>query len=480
MAPTRFEEARALHHAGELERAAALYRAAIDEDPGDFRSRHNLGAVLESLGDAAGAEAAYSAALATGPDAAWTHYNLARLRHLAGRLDEAEAGYRLALEREPELVEAHFNLGRLLLERGDAGGAEAALRERLRRGGEDAGTESYLGDALFAQQRLPEALEAYRRTAAIDPEDAAAHYDVGKALEQLKRLDEAVGCYRRCVALDPFGEAPREGLARALLAAGHRDEAVASLREWSSVAPGNPVAAHLLASLGAGEVPDRASDAYVRRTFDRFAADFDATLARLDYRAPQMIAAAAALACGAPAGALDVLDLGCGTGLCAPILRPWARRLEGVDLSAAMLERARRRGGYDALHEAEITRFLGEYRSSWDLIASADTLCYFGSLEPVLRAAAGALRAGGVLAYTLERLAAAGGGPGPAGAAARARPGGEHGGYALQAHGRYAHEEGHVRAVMEAAGFATTVIHGALRSEGGQTVEGMLIVGKLA
>src|SRR6185436_7192776 len=110
-----------------------------------------------------------------------------------------------------------------------------------------------------------------------------------------------------------------------------------------------------LAAFGVQATPPRASDGYVKETFDRFAADFDATLVRLDYRAPQLVRGALELECGEPRGDLDVLDLGCGTGLCGPLIRPWASRLEGVDLSRAMLERASRRGGYDALHEAELT-----------------------------------------------------------------------------------------------------------------------------
>ena len=114
-----------------------------------------------------------------------------------------------------------------------------------------------------------------------------------------------------------------------------------------------------------------------------------------------------------------------------------------------MLERARRRGGYDALHEAELTAFLGGYSSSWDLIASADTLCYFGALEPVLRAAAGALRAGGTLAFTLERSDAGGT-------------------FTLQPHGRYAHDEGYLRTALAACGYEVALAHGALRREGGR------------
>ncbi len=461
MSTDPYEQARALQHDGDLAGAAALYQAVSDADPSHFRALHNLGVVLEAQGDRAGAEAAYERSLAANPDGAWTHYNLARLRHLGGDAAAAERGYRRALALDGELSEAHLNLGLLLLERGEPGEAEAALREAARRTPGEAAAQSYLGDALFAQRRTREALEAYRRTVELEPASAVAQFDVGKSLEYLERTDEAIQCYRRSVALEPRSAAAREGLARALDAAGRRDEAVASVHEWLAVAPGDDVALHLLASLGAVAAPERASDGYVRETFDRFAADFDSTLARLGYRAPELLAATVALSLGQRAAALDVLDAGCGTGLCAPLLRPWARRLEGVDLSGAMLERARRRGGYDALHEAELTAFLQGYASSWDLIASADTLCYFGALEPVLRAAAGALRAGGTLAFTLERSDAGGT-------------------FTLQPHGRYAHDEGYVRGALATCGFEATVAHGALRREGGRDVDGLIVVARTA
>jgi predicted TPR repeat methyltransferase len=109
---------------------------------------------------------------------------------------------------------------------------------------------------------------------------------------------------------------------------------------------------------------------------------------------------------GTPAAQFEVLDAGCGTGLCQPVLRPYARHLTGVDLSPGMIQKARERGGYDALVVAELTAFLSEQPGAYDLIASADTLIYFGILEPVLSAAAHALRPGGWLAFTAEQTTA--------------------------------------------------------------------------
>jgi predicted TPR repeat methyltransferase len=458
-ATTAYDEAKALHGRGELEAAAAAYRRAIDAEPGHFRALHNLGVIEEALGRTAEAERAYAAAIEAHPEGPLSHYSLARLRQLASRLDEAEAGYRRAIELDPDFAEAHFNLGQLLLERGAAPDAEHVLREAVRAGHASPGATSLLGDALFAQRRLPEALDAYRRTAEIAPDDAATQFDLAKTLEFLKRSDEAILCYRRSLELEPASTAANEGLVRALDAAGRRDEALAAVRGWIEREPDEPVARHMLASLGGAEAPARASDAYVANTFDRFAGDFDATLARLDYRAPQLVMGAAAVLLGEPGGGLDVLDAGCGTGLAGPMIRPWARRLEGVDLSGEMLLRAQRRGGYDALHHAELVEFLGREEAAWDLIVSADALCYFGPLEEVFAAAARALRPGGALVFTLERL--------------------QHGlRFALNAHGRYAHEEAYAHAALAAAGFDVTPGRGMLRMEGGVAVEGLVIGAK--
>jgi predicted TPR repeat methyltransferase len=457
---TLYDEAKALHDRGELEAAAALYRRAATEEPGHFKALHNLGVALEALGQTGEAESSYAAAIEANPEGPLSYYSLARLQQLSNRAEAAEAGYRRALALDPGLAEAHFNLGQLLLERGEAGDAERALRAAEQAGNQGPGVASLLGDALFAQRRLDEALGAYQRTVDLSPDDAAARFDMAKTLEFLKRTDEAIGCYRKSLELEPASAAAHEGLVRALEASGRRDEALATLHAWLEAEPDQPVARHMLASLGAAEAPERASDAYVSDTFDRFANDFDATLARLEYRAPQLVAAATHVVLGEPKGDLDVLDAGCGTGLAGPMIRPWAKRLEGVDLSGEMLLRAHRRGGYDALHHAELLGFLREQSAAWDLIVSADTFCYFGALEEVFAAAAKALRPGGTLVFTVEYL--------------------RHGlRFKLNEHGRYAHEEKYVHAALAAAGFDVTPGRGVLRTEGGVAVEGLVIGGRL-
>ena len=67
------------------------------------------------------------------------------------------------------------------------------------------------------------------------------------------------------------------------------------------------------------------SDGYVRALFDQYAPRFDAALAGLDYRAPQLLFDAV-MATGAKHFG-RALDLGCGTGLAARAFAH-ARRLD--------------------------------------------------------------------------------------------------------------------------------------------------------
>src|SRR5262245_51443999 len=150
----------------------------------------------------------------------------------------------------------------------------------------------------------------------------------------------------------------------------------------------------MVAAVFQRDVPARAADDYVRELFDGAARSFDANLGKLNYRAPELVvaslsreaqvargAAVTAAATSAAAVLGTVLDAGCGTGLCGPLLRAHSARVVGVDLSAQMIERARLRQCYEELVVAELCAFMRSRPGGFDAIVSADTLVYFGALE---------------------------------------------------------------------------------------------------
>ncbi|MCQ4161043.1 methyltransferase domain-containing protein, partial [Roseomonas sp. GC11] len=214
----------------------------------------------------------------------------------------------------------------------------------------------------------------------------------------------------------------------------------------------------LLAALGQGAVPERAPAAYVRDLFDQYAPRFTEDLTqRLGYRTPQALAALLVAQGLAADASRDVLDLGCGTGLSGLALAPFARRLEGLDLSPRMLAEAARLGCYAALHEADLLDFLPRHPAAWDLVAAADVLNYLGNLAPALAATAAALRPGGLAAFSIET--------------------GDQAPYALGEGMRYRHHPAHLRGLCAAAGLVVQAeAEAVLRQERGVPVPGLLLV----
>ena len=79
---------------------------------------------------------------------------------------------------------------------------------------------------------------------------------------------------------------------------------------------------------------------------------------------------------------MPILDLGCGTGLAGAAFRPLAARLDGVDLSPAMIEKARAQDTSMTISiVADLETALSAPGPAYDLILAADTLVYLGDLS---------------------------------------------------------------------------------------------------
>jgi predicted TPR repeat methyltransferase len=318
-----------------------------------------------------------------------------------------------------------------------------------------------LGIVHRIQDRTEDAEEALQRAIQINPELVDAHYNLGALLHSQRRPEEAVEALQRVLALNPNYTLAYRTMGPLLYLLGRRDEAAEIYRSWLRRSPDHPVALHMLAACTGENVPERASDHYIRTLFDGHAGSFDENLIEhLHYRAPQLVADVLDQCYSESDAGLDILDAGCGTGLCGPLIKPHARSLLGVDLSPKMLAEAERREVYDALVEAELTAFLQDHPDAFDLIVSADTLCYLGQLADFSRAAADALRPGGRLVFTVERLAGTGGTPG----------------FALTESGRYAHGEDYLRQTLAASGLTIESLDRSdLRKEGGRPVAGLIV-----
>jgi predicted TPR repeat methyltransferase len=386
----------------------------------------------------------------------------AAARHAKGDLALAERLYRRVLTLRPGDANALNLLAVAARQRGDLPGALALSAEALARNPQSPVFLANRGATLAEAGHLAEAVAVLRAALARRPEDAVSLRNLGQALAALGDPRAALAPLARATELAPQAPEPWLALAHAQREAGDRAAAaaaVARLLALPDLAPGlRAQGAFLSAALGEGEAPARAPAAYVRDLFDQYAGRFDADLqGRLAYRTPTLLAALL-LRAGLAAGASRrVLDLGCGTGLSGLALKPFAARLEGLDLAPRMLAEARRRDLYDALHEADLLDWLPRQPAAFDLIAAADVLNYLGDLGPALRAIAGALRPDGIAAFSIEA--------------------GEGAPYALGPGLRYRHDPAHVQALAQAAGLSLLAAEPAtLREEQGAPVAGILLV----
>jgi predicted TPR repeat methyltransferase len=314
-----------------------------------------------------------------------------------------------------------------------------------------------LGRAHLVNCDPPAALEVLREVSVLAPGMADAVLALGEALMAAGHLPAAVAEFQRAARLDPDFVAAHYALGLAWFDAGEPDKALDIFRPIAEAeSPLAQSAARKIAEARAMKTAERAPAGYVRHLFDQFSYDYDARmLGELDYRAHDILRAFAGLLLGDAAN-LDILDLGCGTGLCGASFKDLAGRLDGVDLSPRMIEKARSRGIYDALLVSDIETLLDGDGPAYDLLLAADSLVYLGALAPIFSAAVRRLRPGGFFLFTLERKD------------------GE--GYELGEKRRYRHSEAYVRVEASRTGLEPMgLMHCSPRMEAHRPVEGLAV-----
>lgn len=348
-----------------------------------------------------------------------------------------------------------------LIASGQAAQAARSLRARITMGRGGLLARTVLVKALIAAGRLPDALAAAREAVTLNPMAAVAVLTLGEALLAAEFLPAAIAELQRALRIDPALDIARLRLAQAWLKAG---EATRALEILAGLEP-SPDVRMLEQMAQAIQKAPRSDAGYIRHLFDQFAGTFDSHMVgHLGYAGPQILLELVRMVMPLPAGrkTLSVLDLGCGTGLAGVAFRPLAARLDGIDLSPLMIEKARARKLYHHLAVADLETALAmpqtcpDLAPVYDLIVAADTLVYLGDLSGVLIAAAARLSQNGFILFTAEA--------------------GPDDGYELGPKRRWRHGRSYLRGVAGAAGLTVAgLLDAATRYEAGQPVEGYAV-----
>ncbi|NQT71114.1 MAG: tetratricopeptide repeat protein [Desulfobacteraceae bacterium] len=351
-------------------------------------------------------------------------YSLARLKQRDNDHKGAISIYRAMLEKQPGIGEAWNNLGVAYREIGDPDEAISCFRRAVAFAPYMAEAWNNLGVAQDEFNMIENASKSYRKAIEIRSDYASAHFNLGLSLQKLRRFKEAEEHYNKVLETKPDDEA----------------------------------AIFMLQSLGTSATPDAAPVEHVRRIFDRCAGTFERILVKdLEYKTPELLFD---LVRPYLTEEMNVLDLGCGTGLGAQLYRPFAKRLIGVDVSSKMLEKAAEKKIYNRLEVFDILQDWG-FPQKFDLIYSSDVFVYFGNLDTIIRSASSYLVYGGIIAFSVERL--------------------EDNSmeYRLFPSGRYAHSRTYIQDCLKRHGLQLIEeTKSDIRKQSGNQVKGLLIVAK--
>jgi predicted TPR repeat methyltransferase len=423
--PDLWRDLACVHSASDRdEQALIAIQRSLELNPHSAQSWQTLASVADRLDEIEPAEDAYRRTIDLDPQSAAAHLGLGLLLFRKKYYEEALAVVRASVELDPVNGLAHYALGHLSFIASDFAGCARAFDEAAR---------LTLDLDLAARQKRARAITFQ---AMIE----------GRAQEALRDYSLLAGDDREdidIIARDAFS---------VLSASGHLEAAAEVGRMRLAEKPDDPVRRYLLDAV-LGRSITAAPAEYIETYFDQFAPQFDSKLLEtLQYNAPRQMADFVARR---RTGFQHMLDLGCGTGLAAEELRPLGQTLVGVDISSGMLAEAAKRGGYTELVKSEAVTYLEATPSRFDLVFAADSLIYFGDLDPLLRAAASAMVHGGLFVFSVEVAAGDS--------------------FTLQPSGRFAHSLGYLKATATDFVILETV-ESAIRLEAGRPVSGLYVL----
>lgn len=225
--PARYEGqfqnalANVLTRGGDDQRAAAVYRSALDQRPNNAALSGGLATVLARQGKPAEALATLEPALRAHPDDATLHSQLAYVLIQLDRTDEALNHMRQAVQLNPDDARLHNNLASALLRQGQNVEARIHAEAALRLRPDYAEAMVNLAQLEFTAGHVRKAVELCEKAVRISPRLSAAWQQLGDASAVLGDYAGAIAALRQALALSP-----------------QNPELAFQLAWWLAVAPG--------------------------------------------------------------------------------------------------------------------------------------------------------------------------------------------------------------------------------------------------
>lgn len=349
------------------------------------------------------------------PDFSAAYNHLGSLYFLQGKWQDAANAFRQAIRKQADYVDAYYNLGLALKKLKQMQEAKQINELLLELSPRHQGAHFQLGCFCMQEQRFAVALEYFLLIVEDDPAHFESQVNIAHCYLRLGRLNEAISHYLIAQRLhtDDTQVLFNLGVIYFLLAQEQNatdfylqalqgnpnffeahynlgiifykqkktQEALPHFYHALRLQPGNQTVQHLIHILSKDEKIKESPSEYIRSLFDAYAPHYEAHLLQvLNYILPQHIYSSIKLLKDDEYQTWNILDLGCGTGLCGALLKAPGNSLTGIDLSVKMLEIAGKKNIYTELIHLDILSYLEQANTKYDLAIAGDVLGYLGDL----------------------------------------------------------------------------------------------------
>lgn len=364
---------------------------------------HNLGIVYYAQGQFAKAAQAYQTVISQQPEYIDAYYNLGLALQQQAQFTEAAESFQQLLHQAPEHFAARFQLGRVRMQQEKFDAAIEIFLAVENNYPHHFETQCNLATCYLHTSQLAQACEHYQKALALTPTDTQILFNLGIIYTQLGQLDTAIQYYQKALQIDADLFAAHNNIGVAFLAKHHVPFALQHFQEAARIQPHNAAVNYAVTMLSQHQRLPIAPPDYIQSLFDSYADHYEQhLLSALDYQVhTQLYQAVLTLRQPLP-HSLDIVDLGCGTGLCGTLFKPFAKSLIGVDLSEKMLALASEKAIYTELVHQDLAAFLVDKIARYDLLISGDVLVYIGDLASLLQTISQALRPQGLFAFNTE------------------------------------------------------------------------------
>ncbi len=438
---------KAIHH----------YEKAIALQPNYMTAYHHLALLYLKQGNESLAKKYFEAVLELSPHNTLASYHLGNFALTDNALEQAIAYYENGLNEDVDYIPILSNLAATHLKLGHKDKAMVLYRHILQLDKDDAMTHMNLAAIYLLDKNYRLAIKHYSLVLEQDEANFNAHFNLGTIFMDKESYDMASAHFQTAVALLPENAEAHYNYATCLLKKNLFQTALHHLRQAVKCAPKNDVFKFRLAAVSGESNPAKPPPEYIETLFDRYAERFDQDLLqRLQYKAPELLSALLKEPLSTIHNA-KVVDIGCGTGLCGEYLKHFVSELIGIDLSSAMLEKAKAKHSYQELIQGDIPTVLTEHHFNADALIAADVWIYFGDLELLFKQARLQVKNQGWLAFSCEE--------------------GEHDddAFHLAPTGRYQHSKTYIDSLLAKTGWQLVRdVQVSLREQQGKPVAGRL------